>query len=60
MDEKEKERVSMKHIYVVGSMSMDLVVSTDQVPSKGETVLGNTFSLHQVVKARIKQWQQQG
>ena len=43
MDEKEKERVSMKHIYVVGSMSMDLVVSTDQVPSKGETVLGNTF-----------------
>ena len=33
----------MKHIYVVGSMSMDLVVSTDQVPSKGETVLGNTF-----------------
>ena len=57
---KKKERVSMKHIYVVGSMSMDLVVSTDQVPSKGETVLGNTFSLHQVVKARIKQWQQQG
>ena len=33
----------MKRIYVVGSMSMDLVVSTDQVPSKGETVLGNTF-----------------
>ena len=43
MDEKEKERVNMKRIYVVGSMSMDLVVSTDQVPSKGETVLGNTF-----------------
>ena len=54
---KKKERVSMKRIYVVGSMSMDLVVSTD--PCKGETVLGNTFFTHQVVKARIKQWQQQ-
>ena len=28
---KKKERVNMKRIYVVGSMSMDLVVSTDQV-----------------------------
>ena len=40
---RKKKRVSMKRIYVVGSMSMDLVVSTDQVPNKGETVLGNTF-----------------
>lgn len=40
---KKKEMDDMKCIYVVGSMSMDLVVSTDQVPSKGETVLGNTF-----------------
>lgn len=33
----------MKHIYVIGSMSIDLVVSTDRVPKKGETVLGNSF-----------------
>lgn len=32
-----------RHIYVIGSMSMDLVVSTDIVPGKGETVLGNSF-----------------
>ena len=29
----------MKTYICCGSMSMDLVVSTDQVPSKGETVL---------------------
>lgn len=33
-------------IVVVGSMNMDLVVETDNVPQKGETVLGNDF--HQI------------
>ena len=33
----------MKRIYVVGSMSMDLVVSTKRVPQKGETILGESF-----------------
>ena len=28
-------------IVVIGSMNMDLVVETDYVPKKGETVLGN-------------------
>ena len=32
-----------KHIYIIGSMSMDLVVATDTVPGKGETVLGKSF-----------------
>ena len=44
----------MKRIYVVGSMSMDLVVSTKRVSQKGETILGASFSLHQVVKELIK------
>ncbi|OHQ77947.1 ribokinase [Staphylococcus sp. HMSC074C12] len=33
----------MTSIYVVGSLSIDLVVSTNKVPSKGETVLGESF-----------------
>lgn len=32
-----------RQIYVIGSMSMDLVVATDKVPGKGETVLGESF-----------------
>ena len=34
----------MKKILVVGSMNMDLVVSTDEIPSIGETVLGNSIT----------------
>lgn len=34
----------MTSIYVVGSLSIDLVVSTNKVPSKGETVLGESFT----------------
>lgn len=33
----------MKKIYVIGSVSMDLVVATHVVPKKGETVLGDSF-----------------
>lgn len=33
----------MKKIYVIGSVSIDLVVSTKVVPKKGETVLGESF-----------------
>jgi len=31
-------------VLVIGSMNMDLVVQTDRVPEKGETVIGNTFN----------------
>jgi ribokinase len=33
-------------ILVIGSMNMDLVVSTDRRPNVGETILGNTFSTY--------------
>lgn len=33
----------MKNIAVVGSMSMDFVVATDEKPGNGETVFGNSF-----------------
>lgn len=33
----------MQHIYVIGSASMDLVVSSEIVPEQGETVLGEHF-----------------
>lgn len=33
----------MRQIYVIGSMSMDLVVSSQIVPEQGETVLGDDF-----------------
>ncbi|PNY84290.1 ribokinase [Staphylococcus agnetis] len=33
----------MKRIYVIGSVSIDLVVSTRVVPKKGETALGESF-----------------
>lgn len=34
----------MKKILLVGSMNMDLVVNTDEIPRLGETVIGNTFA----------------
>lgn len=33
----------MKKIAVIGSINMDLVVETDRLPKKGETILGNHF-----------------
>lgn len=36
----------MNRVLVVGSINMDLVVETDQVPHLGETLLGNCFSTH--------------
>ena len=42
----------MTSIYVVGSLSIDLVVSTNKVPSKGETVLGESFLQHLVEKGK--------
>ena len=44
----------MTSIYVVGSLSIDLVVSTNKVPSKGETVLGESFLQHLVEKGQTK------
>ena len=35
----------MGKIVVIGSMSMDFVVETDQVPVEGETLIGNHFSV---------------
>lgn len=34
----------MMKILVVGSMNMDLVVSTDEIPRVGETIIGNSLS----------------
>lgn len=36
----------MPRVTVVGSMNMDLVVSTDVIPQQGETVLGNHFATY--------------
>ena len=47
-----KEEEIMTSIYVVGSLSIDLVVSTNKVPSKGETVLGESFLQHLVEKGK--------
>ncbi|WP_414055855.1 ribokinase [Macrococcus equi] len=33
----------MKNIYVIGSMSVDLVVQAQKMPKKGETILGEQF-----------------
>lgn len=33
----------MKKIMVIGSMSIDLVVSASKRPEKGETILGDSF-----------------
>lgn len=34
----------MSTIYVLGSLNMDLVIETDKIPVKGETVVGKNFS----------------
>src|SRR5476649_2597778 len=36
----------MNRVLVVGSINMDLVVETNQVPHLGETLLGQRFSTH--------------
>lgn len=33
----------MKNICVIGSLNMDLVVSVDDMPKKGQTIIGNSF-----------------
>ena len=35
----------MSDIVVVGSMNMDLVVTADKCPQRGETIIGNSFTL---------------
>lgn len=37
------EVIIVNKILVIGSMNMDLVVNTDEIPSIGETVLGNSM-----------------
>ena len=34
----------MKNIYVLGSLNMDLIIESDKIPVKGETVTGKNFS----------------
>ena len=34
----------MNTIYVLGSLNMDLVIESDKIPTKGETVRGENFS----------------
>ena len=34
-------------VVVIGSLNVDLVVSTDRLPAPGETVLGGQFAVHQ-------------
>lgn len=36
----------MKKIAVIGSVNLDLVFETDQIPKKGETLLGKNFSMN--------------
>ena len=36
----------MNNIYVLGSINMDLVISTTYLPKKGETVNGSNFFLN--------------
>ena len=33
----------MKHILVIGSLNMDLVVKVEKLPKLGETILGETL-----------------
>jgi len=35
-----------KPVVVVGSINIDLVVNTERIPVKGETVLGKDFRIH--------------
>lgn len=50
----------MSQIVVVGSCSMDLVVTSNKRPNAGETVLGESFKTVPREKEPIKQWQAQG
>ena len=34
------------HVVVIGSVNVDLVVSTDRLPAPGETVLGGRYAIH--------------
>lgn len=49
----------MKKITVIGSMSIDLVVSASKRPGKGETILGTISLQHLVGKVLTKQSQLQ-
>lgn len=35
-----------KPVVVVGSINIDLVINTERIPAKGETVLGRDFRIH--------------
>jgi len=41
-----QESVDHGHVLVVGSINVDLVVSTAMLPGRGETVVGGTFAQH--------------
>lgn len=39
----EQVTLFMKNIYILGSINIDLVITTPYVPNKGETIIGNNF-----------------
>ena len=49
-----------RKITVIGSINMDLVTSTNQIPKVGETVLGHSFIPYRVERVRIKRLLQLG
>ncbi|MDR1096802.1 MAG: ribokinase [Tannerella sp.] len=44
--EREKEKISLKRLLVVGSSNTDMVIRTGNLPRPGETVLGGTFFMN--------------
>lgn len=49
----------MRNICVIGSCSMDLVVTSDKRPKVGETVLGTSFQTVPAAKEQIRPLPQQ-
>ena len=48
-----------KKILVVGSMNMDLIVTTNRFPADGETVSGLSSVPHREAKAQLRLYRRQ-
>ena len=57
-DSMKREGENMK-ISVVGSINMDMTVTAEKIPKKGETITGRECIIFPAEKVRIKQslWQ---
>ena len=55
----EKERRSRMKLAVVGSINMDMTVTAERIPLKGETLRGDSFIIFREGKVRIRRllWQ---